>query len=109
MNNKQINLPNLFAESKTLITLVITASLAAVFVILIEDTFGVAAAIFGSIALILAAHILNNAAKMRIDTYKKDINQPYEPNKSNQSNQSNQSHQSNQSNQSVKPNNNNFN
>jgi hypothetical protein len=106
VNNKQINLPNLFAESKTLITLVITASLAAVFVILIEDTFGVAAAIFGSIALILAAHILNNAAKMRIDTYKKDINQPYESNKSNQFNKSNQS---NQSNQSVKPNNNNFN
>ena len=103
MNNKQINLPNLFAESKTLITLVITASLAAVFVILIEDTFGIAAAIFGSIALILAAHILNNAAKMRIDTYKKDINQPYEPNKSNQFNKANQS------NQSVKPNNNNFN
>jgi diacylglycerol kinase len=85
MNNKQINLPNLFAESKTLITLVITASLAAVFVILIEDTFGVAAAIFGSIALILAAHILNNAAKLRMDPFKKDINQ---------------------SNQSVKPNNN---
>ena len=88
MNNKQINLPNLFAEAKTLITLVITASLAAVFVILIEDTFGVAAAIFGSIALILAAHILNNAAKLRMDPFKKDINQ------------------SNQSNQSVKPNNN---
>ena len=103
MNNKQINLPNLFAESKTLITLVITASLAAVFVILIEDTFGVAAAIFGSIALILAAHILNNAAKTRIDTYKKDINQP------SQRNQSNQTYQTNQTNQTNKPNNNNFN
>ena len=100
MDNKQINLPNLFAESKRLITLVITASLAAVFVILIEDTFGVAATIFGSIALILAAHILNNAAKTRIDPYKKDINQP------NQRNQSNQSHQSNQSN---RQNNSNFN
>ena len=97
MNNKQINLPNLFAESKTLITLVITASLAAVFVILIEDTFGVAAAIFGSIALILAAHILNNAAKTRIDPYKNDINQPSQRNQSNQTNQTN------------KPNNNNFN
>ena len=80
MNNKQINLPNLYSEAKKLVTLVITAALVAVFVILIEDSFGVAAAIFGSIALILAAHILNNAAKTKIESYRNDIQkQPQQP------------------------------
>jgi diacylglycerol kinase len=80
MNNKQINLPSLYEEAKKLISLVITASLIAVFVILINDSFGTAAAIFGSIALILAAHILNNAAKTRIDHFRNDMQkQPQTP------------------------------
>jgi hypothetical protein len=80
MNNKQINLPNLYSEAKKLVSLVITAALVAIFVILIDDSFGVAAAIFGSIALILSAHILNNAAKTKIDPYRNDIQkQPQTP------------------------------
>jgi hypothetical protein len=86
MNNKQINLPNLYSEAKKLVTLVITASLIAVFVILIEDTFGVAAAIFGSIALILAAHILNNAANTRIDLYRNNVQKQPQPPQPNQNN-----------------------